>query len=111
MTSKFDHLRALVEQLPQNGEGTTLDWEWHALMRFQADLVKTGVLRNRPPTSNHLRELLRLAMDQPMKAPRAVTARWAKRTAAQLRQEAADVAALPHASVASWNAQADREVA
>ncbi len=110
MTSKFDHLRALAEQLPQYGEGP-LDWDWNALMRFQADLVQMGVLRNRPPTSNHLRELLRLAMDQPMKAPRAVTARWAKRTAAQLHQEVADMTAMQHASVASWNAIAQREVA
>ena len=87
MTSKFEHLRALAEQLSQNDEDRA-DWEWHSFMRFQADLVEAGILRHRPPTTNHLRELTRLAMGIPMNAPRTVAARWAKRTAGLLSQEA-----------------------
>lgn len=87
MANKLEHLRALAEQLPVSNEDT-LDWDWYSLTQFQSRLVTQGILKHRPPTNNHLRELTRLAVGHPMKAPRTVAARWATRVALQLSQEA-----------------------
>ncbi len=90
MSNKLDYLRGLAEQLPVSNTDI-LEWEWHSFMHFQSRLVAAGILKRRPPTNNHLRELTRLAVGHPPKAPRTVAARWAKRVASQLSQE-------PHAA-------------
>lgn len=87
MANKLEHLRALAEQLPTSSEDQ-LDWDWHSLTQFQSRLVTHGILKHRPPTNNHLRELTRLAVGHPMQTPRTGAARWAKRVALQLSQEA-----------------------
>ena len=87
MTSKLERLRSLSEQLPRNNEDTS-EWEWHSFLSLKGSLIDEGIFKRYPPTNNHLRELMRLAIGEPMKAPRSVAARWAKRTAIQLSHEA-----------------------
>lgn len=90
MANKLDYLRGLAEQLPVS-DADILEWEWYSFMHFQSRLVTAGILKRRPPTNNHLRELTRLAVGHPLKAPRTGAARWAQRIASQLSQE-------PHAA-------------
>ena len=84
--TKLERLRALSEQLSQS-ETNVLEWEWYSFISFEESLVAEGIFKRHPPTRTHLKELMRIAMGHPMKTPRSIAARWAKRTAIQLSQE------------------------
>ena len=97
MVTKFERFQSLAEQ-SITGSKDPSDWNWHSFIHFQSILLKDGILRHRPPTNHHLRELTRLALGLPFNAPRSVAARWAKRTAGILRQELLDIPASNHPS-------------